>query len=215
MKQDEVYIIGGGSSLRGFNFNKLKDKDTITVNKAIFHVPNPTYFITMDYMFLKTFREKIKRNKTAKFFVGAMNNSYLRYKNGKLTDTKHKISYDLDMIDVLIFSKYDKGIGFEFNSFRHGCNSGYCALQLAIILGYKIINLLGIDLNFTENTHFHEGYGYSKNHFKKKLANYSLYFRYAFYILQKNPEIKIYNCSNVSLLKKYLPYKQIGDNNEI
>jgi len=211
MRQEEIYIIGGGASLKGFDFDLLKDKDTIVVNKTIFHVKNPTYFITMDYMFLKNYREKIKRNKTAKFFVGAMNNAYLKYKNGKLTDTKHKISYDLDMIDVLIFSKYDKGIGFDFTNFRHGCNSGYCALQLAIILGYKKINLLGIDLNFTENTHFHGGYGYSKNHFKKRLAFYTLYFRYAFYVLQNHPEIQIYNCSDISLLKNYLPFKNLGE----
>ena len=215
MRQEEVYIIGGGASLKGFDFSSLKDKDTIAINKSIFHVINPTYFITMDYMFLKNHKEKIRRKKSTKFFVGAMNNAYIKYKNGKLIDTRHNINYDLDMIDVLIFSKFDKGIGFDFNTFKHGCNSGYCALQLAIILGYKKINLLGIDLGFQQDTHFHGGYGYSKAHFTKKLAFYSLYFRYGFYVLQNHPEIKIYNCSKSSLLSKYLPYKEIGGKNEV
>lgn len=211
MRQEEVYIIGGGESLAGYDFAKLKNKDTVVINKSIFHVPNPTYFITMDYMFLKTHKDKLRRRRTTKFFVGAMNNSYLRYIDGKLMDTRYKLAYDLDMIDVLVFSKYDKGIGFNFGEFRHGCNSGYCALQLAIILNYKKIYLLGIDLGFQNNTHFHGGYGSSKIKFTKKLATYYLYFRYAFHILQKYPNIQIYNCSETSKLKNYLPYKNIGE----
>ena len=215
MRKEEVYIIGGGSSLVGFDFNKLKDKDTIVVNKAIFHVPNPTYFITMDYMFVSNNKEKLRKKRFPKFFVGAINNPYLKYIKGKLTDTRYKMSYDLDMIDVLIFSKHDAGLGFNFGDFRHGCNSGYCALQLAIILGYKKIHLLGIDLTCTDKTHFHGGYGRSINNFTKKLNFYIMYFRYAMNLLKKHPEIEIYNCSSISKLKNLLPYKDIGGYNEI
>lgn len=209
--QKAVYIIGGGTSLKGFRFANLENKDTIVINKAIYHVSNPTYFITMDYMFLKNNKESLRKHKVTKFFVGAINNPYLRYRDGKLTDTRYKMAYDLDMIDVLIFSKRDKGIGLTFGDFRHGCNSGYCALQLAIALGYKEIYLLGIDLTFTNDTHFHGGYGYKKSKFKKKLSFYKLYFRYGIAQLKNYPDIKVYNCSSNSALKNYLPYKNIGE----
>lgn len=209
--KDEVYIIGGGASLRGFDFNKLNGKDTIAVNKALFYIPNPTYFISMDYMFVRNNKHRIRKKQISKFFVGAISNPYLKYKKGKLTDLKCKISYDLDMIDVLIFSKYDKGLGFDFNNFRHGCNSGYCALQLAIILGYKKIYLLGIDLNFTEKTHFHDGYGYLGKTFERKLQFYYLYFRTAIHTLKMHPNIQVYSCSPISLLNKYLPYKDLKE----
>ena len=49
----EVFIVGGGTRLSGFDFNKLKNKNVIAVNKSICYVPNANYFITMDYTFLR------------------------------------------------------------------------------------------------------------------------------------------------------------------
>ena len=62
-KEKEVFIIGGGSSLKNFQFECLTDRDTITINMSIFHVPNPNYFITVDYTFLYKMIQRLLRNK--------------------------------------------------------------------------------------------------------------------------------------------------------
>ncbi len=51
-KKSRVFIIGGGTSLTGFDFSLLKDDDIIAVNKSIEYVPHAKYFITMDYTFI-------------------------------------------------------------------------------------------------------------------------------------------------------------------
>ena len=40
---DSVFIVGGGPSLKNFDFNFLKGKDVIAVNKAVFGVPDPKW----------------------------------------------------------------------------------------------------------------------------------------------------------------------------
>ncbi len=212
-----VYIIGGGYSLKGFDFNKLKDKDTITINKSIFHVPNPTYFITCDYSFIHRLRHSnlahnFETNKAVKFFIVQSHLSYLIEKEGKIIDIRtNKYIYDLKNFDVIIKSYKSEGVGFSWNDFRNGINSGFCALQIAILLGYKNIYLLGFDLDVkNENTHFHEGYGQSINSFRKKLDKYLEYYQKALtYLKNQKPEIKIYSCSKISKLNNIIPYKEI------
>jgi len=44
--EKEVYIIGGGPSLRGYDWKRLKGKDTIGINEA--YRKDPTYLFWMD-----------------------------------------------------------------------------------------------------------------------------------------------------------------------
>ena len=207
----EVYIIGGGNSLKGFDFNKLKNRDTIVVNKAVKYVPNPTYFITMDFTVLK----KIGLDLVAPYcgttiFIANFAKPYLKEQNGQIIDTRFGLIYTLNEFNMIIKSWAEEGIGFDFQNFRSGNNSGYCALQLAILLGYKKIYLLGIDLITSEETHFHKGYGESKEKFDKKLKEYYRNFAIGLNELkEKCPDIQIYSCSKISRLKDILPYKEI------
>lgn len=45
---DEAFVVGKGASLRGFEFNRLKDKYTICLNHSVFDVPNPSAIVFMD-----------------------------------------------------------------------------------------------------------------------------------------------------------------------
>jgi hypothetical protein len=49
-KHDNVLIIGGGESLKGFDFDQLLDFSgrIIVVNNVIFHVPRADYWMTVD-----------------------------------------------------------------------------------------------------------------------------------------------------------------------
>lgn len=207
----EVCIVAGGESLKDFDFYRLFNKDTIVVNKSIFYVPNPTYFITMDYSFLYKIDLKWFDNiYTSKFFVVNFVKKYgLELDKGRICDKKHKIAYDnLHHFNTIIYSKHEEGIGWSWNRFTNGKNSGFCALQLAVLLGYQHINLLGIDLNTTTETHFHGGYGEELDKFNVKLIEYYDLFEKGLEKL-KGSNVNVFNCSINSKLNNILPYKEI------
>ena len=113
---------------------------------------------------------------------------------------------------MIIKSRKENGIGFEFKDFRHGLNSGFCAFQLALLLGYKEIYLLGIDLNIQGKTHYHGGYNESEYTFAPKLNRYFELFKEAILeVHSKTNEIKIYNCSEDGRLNSILPYRSLEE----
>jgi hypothetical protein len=212
-RNNKVYIIGGGYSLIHKNFKWLADKNTICVNKSLFFIPNVNYFITMDFSFFRRISSNIhnfKNIKVPKFFIANLANPNLIEKQGRFIDKRGNYIYQLEGFDVIIKSRKQKGIGIEWNDFRNGNNSGYCALQLAILLNYKEIYLLGMDFVTGKQTHFHGGYGESKQKFETKLNGYFEFWKQGLEeIKQKSPNIKIYNCSKTSKLNNIIPYKQL------
>jgi len=52
---EEVFIIGGGPSLKGFDFSLLKDKNTICVNHSFKDVPNPDVLVFLDWNMVETY----------------------------------------------------------------------------------------------------------------------------------------------------------------
>lgn len=206
----EVYIIGGGTSLKGFDFNKLKDKTTIAVNKSCKYVPNLDYFITMDFTALRKISISKLISFPTKIFIANFAKPYLQEIDGRIVDTRFNLVYTLNHFDMIIKSYKSDGIGVDFLNFRNGNNSGFCALQFAILMGFNSIYLLGIDLAITEETHFHGGYGENKEFFQKKLDLYYQSFVQGLKLLKKiKPKIKIYSCSSSSRLNNILEYKKI------
>ena len=146
MENKSVYIIGGGNSLRRFNFKTLKNKTTIAINRAFFFVPNPNYFITVDHSMLNklNYRERryLYNTKASKIFVVNLSLDYMKDEKGKIIDSRYNTLYKLHEFNMIIKSYQSQGIGTSFSNFRSGNNSGYCALQLAVLLGFEEINLL-------------------------------------------------------------------------
>ncbi len=206
-----IYIIGGGSSLKGFDFSKLKDKTTVAVNKSYSYVPDLDYFITIDFTALKKISDINNINPT-KIFVANFTKPYLQEKEGRIVDTRFNLVYKLEDFDMIVKSKKTEGLGLSFNDFRNGDNSGYCALQLAVVLGYTEIYLLGIDLTATgcEETHFHGGYGENKESFQKKLDSYYQHFVQGLKELkEKSPNVKVYSCSKISRLNNIIEFREL------
>lgn len=204
----EVYIVGGGPSLENFDFSLLADKCTITINKSIFHVPDPNYFISVDYTFLrKVSRAVFNPIPAKKFFVADFSHPFLKEVDKQITDTRHNMAYDLSDYDILIRAHKQEGIGYTFKEFRTGRNSGFCAFQLAVILGFTKIYLLGIDLNKEGKTHYHEGYGERPKTFVPKLDEYYNYFKMGLEQLQQErPDIQVISCSANSRLNDIIQY---------
>jgi len=219
-KNNRVFIIGGGSSLSGFDFSILKDEDIIAVNKSIEYVNYAKYFVTMDYTFFTNHHKltnadfSIINNKAEHtYFIINTEHSYIKNINGVYTDTRFNLKYTaLEKFEGVIRSPktYDssRGFGSDIHTFTHGNNSGYCALQLAIALGYEEIYLLGYDLNISSSkTHFHNGYKQDVSRFSRNLIEYRTIFSKSLQ-LYKGPS-KIYSCSNNSYLNTFIKYVDI------
>jgi len=211
----EVYIVAGGTSLKDFDFNKLKDKRTIAINKTIFNMDYSQFFMTMDHsLFNKIEKQKILNKCDIPIFVVNLEEKYGVIKvDNKYKDTKNNSYYNLNGFLEIIESKQEGIISIDPTStnFCHGKNSAFCAFQFAVLCNYNPIYLLGFDFVCEDNkTHFHEGYGEDIESFRKKLDDYYLHLINAIdYLKVKKPDLKIYNCSKISRLKPFLEYKEL------
>jgi len=176
--RDICFVIGGGPSLSGFDFTDLNGFDTIAVNKAVEFIPNPTYFVTTDYSyFMKASLtlDQIKQKTRSTYFIANMSHSYMAYKNNQIVDTRRHFVYEDLYKYTGVIQAYNKiPFGDTVENFSHGDNSGHCGIQLALLMGYKKIYLLGFDLNNEGQSHFHHSYRDSdQQSFKKKVNGYA------------------------------------------
>jgi len=162
MNGRSIFVVGGGPSLSGFDFRPLSRKNTIVVNSSIFFVPNPDYFITMDFTWFgkngiqydslgegnkKTYR----LSKAKKFFVVAYDKGRFVHTPNGVLDTRFDLNYDLRVVDEVIHSTSYGGVGKSLQDFHCGSDSGYSGIQLAVALGYTKIYLLGMDFDITSS----------------------------------------------------------------
>ena len=136
---ETVYIIGGGPSLKNFDFRTLIGKKTIAINKAIIYHSTADVLYWTDGRFYTWFKNEVDSYKGLKFAL------------------KPGSQYTHD-IKVLRKGK-PYGLEVDPQTLAHGFNSGYAAINLAYHLGAKRIILLGFDMtNDGTETHFHDGY---------------------------------------------------------
>lgn len=168
-QSDRVFILGGGPSIKNINLSFISGEDTICVNKSIDLIKNPTFFITMDYSFFAKTRssvESITAKAKSSHFIVNKQHDYIKEIRGHYIDTRNNFRYvGLEHFSSVIESNTavneKTGFGLSLREFSHGNNSGYCAIQFAILAGYKEIYLIGFDLGSTSDTgetHFHKAY---------------------------------------------------------
>ena len=133
---NEIYVVGCGQSLDGFNWTLLQDKTTIAVNGALRDVPNPDFFVTADTYFAN-------RAAHSNFWgVDTYKVIVMQPDHPHINRVARAISkYDCHIIPV----RYNGDIGFSELDFCTGQNSGFCGMQLAVVLKAKVIHLLGMD----------------------------------------------------------------------
>jgi hypothetical protein len=215
VSKSSVFIIGGGPSLKGFDFLRLRDVDTIVTNVAVFDVPNADYFVTVDYTFLNKVRGRLNafhRKQVTKIFVANLGHPDLAEANGAFRDIRNNLTYNLCDFDMIIKSYERVGMGTTFYDFRTGDNSGFCALQLAVLLGYTKIYLLGIDLIVGKtDTHYHKIYlDTAQKQFNEKLVQYDKAFRQGIEQLKlQSPDCKVVSCSEISSLNNVIDFKSL------
>lgn len=103
-----------------------------------------------------------------------------------------------------------KGFGETFGTFSNGGNSGYAAIQLAYILGFRTVGLLGFDgiPQAGDPTHFHTLYTHRSDHeqlrqWLRQLEDMNTHFR--------SVGFKVVNASPVSELTRfdYVPLEEL------
>lgn len=178
---ETVYIIGGGPSLKGFNWSRLHGKRTIAINKAIITYPNADVMYWTDSRVYRWYTNEINKFKGLKFTI----RPWPEYTN-----------------DVKVLRKGIKfGLEEPRDRLAHGNNSGYAAINLAYHLGAKKIILLGYDMkNDGVTGHFHDGYPVPITSDKI----YRNQFLPGFEVLAerlKEKKIQIFNASPISNIK--------------
>lgn len=215
MENDKVFIVGGGPSLKNFDFSRLKNHHTIVINKAIQNVPDPNYFITMDFSFFNKVKDiDISKCSATRIFIANLWPPYMQEMDGRIVDTRFPrdgrpgLVYDLRNFDMVIKTKaHPEGFGTTFNQFCTGLNSGFCALQFAALMGYKRIYMLGIDLMVKGDTHYHGGYGEPSGKFNEKLGVYNkMFLKGISEFKSKFLQSQLYSCSPLSVLNDVVDY---------
>ncbi len=133
-----IYIVGGGSSLKDFDWSLLENEDVIAINRAYEKLPNAKWIYFSDLRFWQwNSKELIKH--AAKKITG----------NYRIKDTH---------VEIYKFTG-SKGLEVEPNRLRTGNSSGFAAINLAYHLGASLIILLGFDMYSDKGKfHWHNGY---------------------------------------------------------
>jgi len=212
------FVVGGGPSLKGFDFELLRNQTTIVSGKTIFDLPNPDYFITTDYTMINYLKkwglyDQWKAMNCLKFFVANCISDVIQIKDGEITDVRYGLKYELQDFNEIVICKSAKSIGYNFENFNSGYNSGFCSFQLAVLLGYNPIYLVGMDMGSSgEDTHHHGGYGKSVKKMNENLYHYKMHFLHVLERLKiEKPNLKVISCSPISALNTVIEYKPIEE----
>lgn len=183
------FIIGGGESLKDFEFSQLEGEPVIAVNRAYEKV-NAQIMFAIDAK-LYTWITEGKLGEEAK-------KRFEEFGGHKVWLDSHRYS----LRGVMKLTGID-GTGLSFsmkNGLKHGGNSGYGALNLAVCLGANPIYLLGFDMKGKagKQTHWHSGYPKAQPDTVYK--KFKTYFESAAPILKRRG-IRVVNLNPDSALK--------------
>jgi hypothetical protein len=195
-KDQSCYVIGGGTSLKGFDFDTLRNENTIAVNARIFDMPHASCFFSMDYRFYRWLHDgRLERTAPGSDFLGqwyAFKNPrlYLQTEPGKQTKT---FANDVKVINCLGIDN----LSFDLEGGLYsGGNSGLTAIFLAVALSANPIYLLGIDMYTDANGETHSyKCRYPTTQITKKYETYLKRFNLAVPLLEKYG-IKIINVND-------------------
>lgn len=120
----DIYIVGGGPSLSGFNLNVLSSRTVICVNDGILFLPWAYAVVSADLIWMQ------KRAENLQVFAGH----------------KYLVAAQPGQQDATWLLKVrEPGLSSFRNEVHIGGTSGYAALNIAYLAGAKTIHLLGYD----------------------------------------------------------------------
>jgi hypothetical protein len=131
---ETAYIIGGGISLRDFDFERIRGRRTIAVNRSACYLPWASAFFTIDTgrNYNHTLDELKEKQFSGEKWVCVNSEEYARIRYDEGVRYVRKImDYGIANTSHYIFSNF---------------NSGAAAINLAVHKGCKRIILLGVDM---------------------------------------------------------------------
>jgi len=130
--KEEVFIIGGGTSLRGFDWKVLEPLSTIGCNHA-FRLGEKVCDVCVfgDHKFFSRFHGELKN-----------------YKGLIVTNNRHLFTQQ-KQVPWIKCMKYERR-GLHTHALGWNDNTGAVAINLAILMGFKSICLLGFDMCLSE-----------------------------------------------------------------
>jgi hypothetical protein len=145
---DTIYIIGNGPSLNKVDISKLKNKDTISFNRAYIAYKDwgfyPKYYMVVDKIVLQNTREKVKElietTPIERFFLPQWSKEYFG-ENEKICYLNFRKSVFLNI----------RFWGNRFSRMGIISNVGATSVPVLKILGYKNYIILGTDCNYVES----------------------------------------------------------------
>jgi hypothetical protein len=152
-KDERCFIVGGGPSLTGFNWDVLKGAGRIiAVNRAVEVVPWADIMFSMDSRLYEWYHER--RNLLKQESLDA----YDEFQGMKVWLDSHHHQFKPDVYLVNWLGRSGVSLSLKKGIYSGG-NSGYSAMMLAVALGCSPIILLGFDMGHDSGrTHFHDGY---------------------------------------------------------
>jgi hypothetical protein len=180
--ETECCIVGGGPSLKDFDWSLLNDRYTIAINRAFQVVPDPNIIYFTDPEFYEEFGKDLPYD--VRIIYG-----------------KSAVPCKVPMIGVEKWHPLKvNGLSKGKNQLSHGNNSMYACINLAWHLGFKTIYLLGLDLNGDDAMHFHSGYTHRFAGMKPQYSKMRASFEKNAPVFEKNG-LKIYNCNPNSAVR--------------
>lgn len=219
-----MFIVGGGPSLLDFNLGKLVNEDVIAVNGSIFNLPRAKLFVTMDYTFLskaKIIGSDVRNDRFVTFVsnpaekvfvVGYESGRFKKDGDSVVIDTFSGIKYNLRLFNRVIFAAERGGVGLSLDDFRSSSDSGYSAIQLAVLHKYNEIYLMGFDFTVRgEKTHYHNIYGSGcAKAYTSRLDWFLTEYERLFREIGEKTSVKVFSCSKISKLNGLIPYIDTG-----
>ncbi len=191
-KGEDVFIVGGGTSLVDFDFEKLKGKNVICVNYSFLFVPYCQIVVFLDAQFGEYLRrEKIDIYKQEKIFI---------------TGPFSRVTIKENVFKVEMAKQYTPGSCLHFYG---RSNSTLIAINCSLVAGAKNIYLLGIDQRYTaDGDHFynskrdiHGDISHKEGRYRRVIKDFEQYQQFE----------NIINLSSISLI----PYFRKEDVNNI
>jgi hypothetical protein len=148
------FIIAGGESLQGFDYNRLSNDLSIGINKSFQYFKDATINYSMD----QDFYDKIHDGRLSKFSNIDVLQKWNEFRGIRIFLCPLSIKqFEKDV--YLIKRTHSDIISRDLSyGIYPGRNSAVGALMLAIALGANPIYLLGYDMHAKTKSHWHDGY---------------------------------------------------------
>lgn len=153
------YVIASGPSLAGFDFSRLPEGYRIGANKSAW-LADCDALVTLDGRFWRGYEREIATFKGDKYVTEKVVENQPTH--GAHVAKRMKFNGMSESLDELT-----------------GSNSGFAALNVAYLLGYTEIAMLGFDFRWDEGkSHFHDGYTWQNRQVHHQLQRWAKEFDY-------------------------------------